>query len=189
MRPLPKPPTGDAAIVNHIRELHKCIRERTPLRNALFDIDFNECGWVPKGQIKTGISGSVSVRRLAVASVSADYLMCYSFDHSFQVDTSSQIPVAKDPTFRGNDPRQITGPNGVLVNQDLDPHYTIGGVIYAVLGIGSGTDVNDGNGNKITALEISPSRQWVDQWVKVCATVDGVQHQIAVRGTTVLPGT
>lgn len=172
-----------------MQKLLKCIEERTIVSFSGGSMDRKENGVVLRALLQQSFGSAVNVRQLAIKTVAANYLICNPVDESDEIDTTTDFTVAKDPTFRGNDPRQIVGPNGVLVSQDLDPHYEIGQIIYAVFGVNVDSDAVDANGDSIEVLEISPSRQWVDQWVKVCATVDGVQHQIAVRGTTILPGT
>jgi hypothetical protein len=184
---LPPVPTGDHPIVQWLQKLLKCLEERTIVSVSGGSMDRKENGVVLRVGQEEKFGESLDIRRLSIKSVASDYVVCNPFSDPDTIDTGTEYTVAKDPTFRGGDTRQIIGPNNVTLSQSLEPLYTVGEIIYAIFGIDGETDAMGGDGERIDALEVAPSRQWVDPWQAVCVKVNGVQKTMLVRGSPPLP--
>lgn len=150
MRALPKPPTGDSPIVQHIRELHKCIRERTPLKNEVLDIDFKDNGWLIKGEISrpTATSNPI-IKAVNILGVGAETLTCrdpiddtiYQVAKPWRLRVSSftQLEQGITAAATGVQTRVLSGSiNGVTVleSQEITPRYfePLGGSTGSVSG-------------------------------------------------------
>lgn len=118
------------------------------------------------------------------------------------VDPASVIPVAKPPALRGAggigtgpefpwvtvigsafNGRQTGAAPGTVLQQSIVPPYVNGFDVYVMFGIKNGTGVVV-NGEHLTAMDVTPGRQWVDGIHSVCVKIGTKKEQMLVRGSS-----
>lgn len=126
--------------------------------------------------------GSVNLKRCKIDSISGDqnYILCHGVDED-GASTGEDFVILRPLNTRTygntrtiNIPAVGTTPAMVQV-QALDPPYAVDQFIIV------GLDV-DGLETGYDGIELSPPRQWVDDYVVVCATINGVKTTMRVRG-------